>query len=237
MNKKRLRFSVCVLGAVLSVVSTWAIPGVTVTRISGYYDITYGGGEFTIKGTPWANPVHYSPLTLVGGGFQSFCVEVTERLSSRPFWAELSTEAKLGGLGGGSPDPLSAGTAWLYKLFAQGQLAGYDYTPGLGREASARALQETIWWLEDELGAMPVNPFSAMVVAQFGGAANAKADYDPSTAGYTVRVVNLYDLDGSGKPDYTKPKQDQLVYLPDGGLTIAMLGLGMIGLATLRRKS
>lgn len=237
MNKKRLRFSVCTLGAVLSVVSTWAISGVTVTRTIGYYDTTYGGGEFTIKGTPWANPAHYSPWTLVDGGFQTFCVERNEGLSSQPFWAELSTEAKLGGLGGGSPDPLSIGTAWLYKLFAQGQLTGYDYTPGPGREASARALQETIWWLEDELGAMPVNSFSALVVGQFGGATNAKADYDPSSAGFTVRVVNLYDLDGSGNPDYTKPKQDQLVYLPDGGLTIALLGLGMIGLATLRRKN
>jgi hypothetical protein len=225
------------VSAILGVVAAWAIPGVTVTRMSGYYDTTYGGGEFTIKSTPWANPVHYSPLTLVGGGFQSFCVEVTEYISSgQPYWAELSTEAKLGGAGGGSPDPLSIGTAWLYKLFAQGQLSGYDYTPGSGRAASARALQETIWWLEDEIAAMPSNSFSSMVVAQFGGAANAKVNYDPSTAGFSVRVINLYDLDGFGNPDYTKPKQDQLVYLPDGGLTMVLLGIGMLGVAALRRK-
>lgn len=232
-----MRFSVCMVSAILGVVAAWAIPGVTVTRISGYYDTTttYGGGEFTIKGTPWANPVHYSPLTLVGGGFQSFCVEVTENISDQPFWAELSTEAKLGGAGGGSPDPLSNGTAWLYKLFAQGQLSGYDYTPA-GRAASARALQDTIWWLEDEIAAMPENSFSSMVVAQFGSVANAKANYNPTTAGFSVRVINLYGLDESGNPDYTRPKQDQLVYLPDGGLTMVLLGIGMLGVAALRRK-
>lgn len=241
MNNNRMSFAVCLLGLTLTTVSSWAIPGVTVIRISSYYDPSsgYGGGEFTIKGTPWANPAHYDASTLVAGGFQSFCLERNEGLSGQPFWAELSTAAKLGGLGGGSPDPLSIGTAWLYKRFAEGTLFGYDYTPGSGREASARALQEAIWYLEDEISlASPLlNPYIALVDTKFGSLGAAKADYVSSSAGFTVRVVNLYDLDLSNNPDYTKPKQDMLVYLPDGGFTLILLGGGMLGLAVLRRKA
>ena len=118
-------------------------------------------------------------------------------------------------------------------------MAGYVYTPGPGREASARALQETIWWLEEERpdpGAG--NPFRNMVLAKFGNDVTAaRANYDPTTAGFNVRVINLYGIDKvSGQPDYTARKQDMLVYLPDGGMTLVLMGGGLLGLAMLRRQ-
>jgi hypothetical protein len=211
---------------------------VTLVRTPGYYDPTYGGGEFTLKGSPWANPAHYSLTNLVGRGFQTFCLEINENISGQPFWAELNTVAIGGGIGGGSPDPLSIGTAWLYKQFAEGNLAGYDYTPGPGRAASARALQETIWWLEEEQpdpGAG--NPFRNLVLAKYGTEAAARANYDPATAGFNVRVINLYGIDKiTREPDYTARKQDMLVYLPDGGVTLVLMGGGLLGLAMLRRQ-
>jgi opacity protein-like surface antigen len=225
------------MAACLLAVSASAI-SVTVVRTSGYYDSTYGGGEFTLKDSPWANPAHYSLANLVAEGFQTFCLEINENIFGQRFWAELNTVAIGGGIGGGSPDPLSIGTAWLYKQFAQGNLAGYDYTPGPGRAASARALQETIWWLEEErpdpgLG----NPFRNLVLANFGNVTAARANYDPTTAGFNVRVINLYGIDeDSGGPDYTARKQDMLVYLPDGGMTLVLMGGGLLGLAMLRRQ-
>jgi hypothetical protein len=228
-----------VIAAVVATsISAVAVPvPVTVTRVSGYF--SGNGGEFTILGSPWANPAHYSPKTLVtlGGvtGFQSFCIELNEFISGTR-WAELSLAAKLGGKGGGSPDPLSIGAAWLYKQFAEGNLLGYDYTPGAGRAASAAALQDTLWWLEDEIGgAPPVNPFTVQLVAKFGSAAAAKANYNPATAGFRVAVVNMWG-DTGGAVDYTKPKQDMLVYLPDGGMTLVLLGAGLLGVAAIRRK-
>jgi hypothetical protein len=225
------------MAACLLAVSASAI-SVTVVRTSGYYDSTYGGGEFTLKGSPWANPAHYSLTNLVGGGFQTFCLEINENISGQPFWAELNTVAIGGGIGGGSPDPLSIGTAWLYKQFAEGNLAGYNYTPGPGREASARALQETIWWLEQEQpDPGPGNPFRNLVLANFGNVTAARANYNPATAGFNVRVINLYGIDNvSGGPDYTARKQDMLVYLPDGGMTLVLMGGGLLGLAMLRRQ-
>jgi hypothetical protein len=228
-----------VIAAVVATsISAVAVPvPVTVTRVSGYF--SGNGGEFTILGSPWANPAHYSPKTLVTvgsvTGFQSFCIELDEFISGTR-WAELNTGAIHGGVGGPDPDPLSIGAAWLYKQFAEGNLLGYDYTPGAGRAASAAALQDTLWWLEDEIGgAPPVNPFTAQLVAKFGSAAAAKADYDPTTAGFNVRVINMWG-DTGGAVDYTKPKQDMLVYLPDGGMTLVLLGAGLLGVAAIRRK-
>jgi hypothetical protein len=202
--------------------------GITVVRTSGYYDTSYGGGEFTLKGSPWANPKHYAAATLVAGGFQTFCLERNEFLSGQPFDGWLNTAAVAGGLAGGSPDPISIGTAWLYKQFAEGTLAGYDYTPGPDREASARALQEAIWMLEDELPVGP-NPYISLVISTFGSLASAKADYTSVGPNYTVRAINLYSADGT-------KRQDMLVYLPDGGMTLILMGGGLLGLALIRRK-
>jgi hypothetical protein len=57
----------------------------------------------------------------------------------------------------------------------------------------------------------------------------AASDY----AGGDVKVMNVTRGDGA-------KAQDMLVYvtvqIPDGGMTVAMLGLGLLGLAAVRRK-
>lgn len=230
----------CALGMVAAAATALAVPDATVTvvRTANYYDTTYQGGEFTMKGSPWANPAHYSPATLVAGGFQTFCLELNEYLSGQPFHAYLNTAAVAGGIGGGSPDPISMGTAWLYKKFAEGTLSGYDYTPGPGRAASARALQEAIWYLEDEMGTLTAGAayYVNLAVTQFGSLANAKADYSQAAAGFRVAVVNLYGIDANGGTDWNARKQDMLVYLPDGGMSLMLMGSGLLGLALIRRK-
>ena len=151
------------------------------------------------------------------------------------YLAELNLKAVNGGVGGGSPDPLSIGAAWLYKQFAEGNLVGYDYnnnTPA-GRAGSAALLQEAIWWLEDEITTLSgFNPF----LAQLSWMSNPKADYNPSTAGFNVRVINMWGADANGNIDKNQPKQDMLVYLPDGGMTLVLLGAGLLGVAAIRRK-
>ncbi|MGA4578924.1 VPDSG-CTERM sorting domain-containing protein [Limisphaera sp. VF-2] len=235
MKTTKLAKTLVAAAAALLVAGQASATLVTVVRTAGYYDPTYGGGEFTLKGSPWANPAHYALETLVDGGFQTFCLEVNEFLSGQPLLAVLNTVAVMGGKGGGSPDPLSIGSAWLYKQFAEGNLAGYDYTPGAGREASARALQETIWWLEDEQTSLPSDlTFYNLVIAKFGSAAAAKQDYTVVNPNYRVAVINLWGKDDQG--NWTVPKQDMLVYLPDGGVTLVLLGSGLVGLAVLRRK-
>jgi len=75
------------------------------------------------------------------------------------------------------------------------------------------------------------------VLTKFGSVTAARVDYNPATAGFNVRVINLYGIDkDTGQPDYTAWKQDMLVYLPDGGMTLVLMGGGLLGLAMLRRQ-
>lgn len=160
------------------------------------------------------------------GTFQTFCLETTEFISlNTTYNAVLNSKAINGGAGGGSPDPLSQGTAYLYQAFATGTLAGYNY--GVGRTTSAGLLQNAIWMLENEIAySNATNPFIQLVesASVFGSQANAMADY----TGSSVKVLNLYTLSGS-------LAQDQLIYVPEPN-TVLLLGLGMIGLAGIRRK-
>ena len=62
----------------------------------------------------------------------------------------------MGGTGGA--DPLDPMTAFLYNEFLIGNLAatGYDYADsGVGRVASANALQIAFWYIEGEVTSLP----------------------------------------------------------------------------------
>jgi hypothetical protein len=245
--------------AVLSVILGLAAPCIMAADIQvGYSGSGYGqwqtgqGGEFTL--TPSTTPTSLNPLGVTldyagvtrnigqSGSFQTFCIEENEYIYpyNRPAQGTLSDAAIYGGVGGrvGSPgntyDPLSVGTAWLYKQFAEGTLDGYDYTTVDGRHASASQLQQAIWWLEEEvnLDHPAQNIFAAQVLAIYGGEVGARANNVDSTGHRQigVMVLNLTYDDGQSVG------QDQLVSIPDGGMTLMLLGLGFSGLAVIRRK-
>jgi hypothetical protein len=218
-----------VLTAALAASSAFAADTLTL-HLEPYYGGT-GGGEFRITGTPFGAGYVAGVTANVGGagGFQSFCLEAAETVNPGTTYNYIiETKAIQGGVGPGG-DTLSRGTAWLYEEFAKGTLAGYAFGgTEAEREQSARDLQDAIWWLEDEGGAN--NGFVALAQAALGG--DIKEDYDPTTS--SVRVLHLY---ARGVPWV----QDILVYdppgVPDGGLTLAMLGAGLTGLAFARRRN
>jgi hypothetical protein len=210
---------------------------------------TGNGGEFTLVGTGF-DLSGYAVTTsniVSSGSFQTFCIEMNEYITNG-----LSVTATVnplgavnGGAGGPNPDPISHGTSFLYSEFARGILPGYTYTPGSlpgvdAREISAGQLQNAIWYLEDEqdlasAGGFGVggNPFLNYAASSLG---LTLADLKLDALSPQVQAVNL-----TSGPNGRTLNQDQLYYsppeqnVPEGGASLALLGLVLAGLGACRR--
>lgn len=209
---------------------------IEVTIDTDDYTGSYGGGEIAAaqySGSPgyasMGSGVQVSPWL-----FQTFCLEVNENLQYGTLLNfTASDSAVLGGTGGGSPDPLSAATAWLYTQFWNGVLDDYDYTLGSGRTESATALQLAIWQLEDEIDG------NTALESHYDGNTQAQAWVTAAlNSGWTdiheVMVLNLTNNDG-------QHLQSLLVVTPIPLPPAALLGLGLLGgvggLGLLRRRA
>jgi len=195
---------------------------------------TGGGGEF--KATIWdIGPNPDVPLMK----WNTFCLERSIRLGftlKYDFTIDPERVYAGGPDGGADPapgDPISIGTAFLYSQFLNHTLP-YAYGNPVQRETDATFLQVAIWWLEDEVALTATqqanNPFLAYANNQLpGGMADLKSN---NNGQYPVDVVNVWYYSDTQNPD----RQSVLIGLPDGGATLFLLGLGISGLAFLRRK-
>ena len=196
-------------------------------RVAGYY--SGNGGEFTLYAYTGVlqNNAYALDTKNIGApdpSFQTFCLELDEFLDN-PLAYEVSDAVTDGGAGGPSPDPLSFGTAWLYKQFASGTLAGYF--AGI-RAVEAGLLQHAIWMLEQEMAMDITNPYVALASAQFGA-----AYMDDAGPGY----LDVYVLNNT----YNREKRQDFMWAtavstPDGGATLMLLGVALVGIGALRRK-
>lgn len=193
-----------------------------------------------------ANGTAMEGVALPGGfglGFETFCIEINQFISlPGTYDASISLGARPGGAGGdGTVDNISIGTAFLYSQFAAGSLAGYTYANGSGRAASAENLQKAIWFMEDEIDLGTAggiaNIFLNAVITQFGSLISGQIDNNI----FDVAALNL-----GARPGFAR--QDQLIMhdngfsipdpvpVPDGGMTVMLLGLGLTGLGLMRRQ-
>jgi hypothetical protein len=229
------------LGLMLLVIVALAAPATAgQVTFSGSTYASGAGGEFTFTVLSGLDISHYATGTTSNvsnpPSFQSFCLEENEYIQQGYTYnfGALSGSAMAGGAGGPSPDPISIGTAWLYSQFATGALAGYTWS-GTGRNTSAGDLQNAIWWLEDEGGAK--NSFVLAAETALGKNDTTVKD-NAGTNNFGVYVVNLQNEAGKGCADGYQGGncQSQLVYVPDGGTTLMLLGGALVGIGALRRK-
>ena len=225
-------FLVLMIGAALL-----AVFGPTASANTMQLTLDYGsrhfgdGGEFNASSADFAPAaMGYAPQTTYNAGhpntgFETFCVEYNEHFTpGSTLYYGISQGAVNGGISGGNPDLISRGTAWLYLQFATHNLTGYDYSTMGNSNTSARDLHAAIWFLEGEGGAN--NQFVQLAMNTLG------ANYSLDNNGYYgVGVLNLWS-----DSNHTQPAQDQLMLVPDGGSTVMLLGLGLLGLFVGRWK-
>lgn len=152
-----------------------------------------------------------------GAVINTFCIELPEHIYNGSLVAGISNSAVLGGLGGGSPDPISSETNWLYA----------QYVAGNSLYQNAAALQIAFWILENEVTAEQAALwFNAALLA----IANGYIAAAPTTGSYGTQVLNLMAANGT-------PHQSQLIYVPEPGILILLgIALSAVGLAARRYK-
>lgn len=177
---------------------------------------SYGsGGEFTVTTlTGYAGETGL-PADLGDGTFETFCMELNETFTPG---SVMSFVINTGSLGNGGFVPLTEQVAFLYTEFRYGTLDGFDFAPA-GRQASAGALQDAIWYFQGQAGA----PSGGSAADDFVQLANTAVAFGGSWYGMgigDVRVLNNFNSDGAHQ-------QDMLTLIPAPGV-LALLGVSAL---------
>lgn len=160
--------------------------------------------------------------------FLTFCLERSENFSfGSTYNTIISDRAQDGGSGG---DPISDVTKAIYAEFRLAGnnafgISGLNFNGGGDVSTYTRAIQNAIWFEEQELSSLP-SGFATTIWNW--GVANAGARGGAAD----VRVLQLWNLDGSRA-------QDQLTMLPPGLVplpTAGAAGMAMLGVIATRRR-
>lgn len=235
------------LGAVATRVHAEPVPAgqVRLDALRNHFSVPGGGyaGELIVN----ASQLSFTPIGLGATGldsnhFVSFCVETTETLQLKTWYdADLNTESR------NTYQTVRAETAYLYSHFVKGDLANYRYfnDPTAGdneKAASARALQEVIWYYQDPAGFAArygTNAFDAggyfkgsaihKVLARswYAGLAGWIQDSGPELS--NVCILNVWEGGNA--------RQDMLVMIPlPAPVWLGAAGLAVTGLGVLRTR-
>jgi hypothetical protein len=161
-----------------------------------------------------------------GDAFNSFCIEKNEYVTpGGTYLYSVSDRTDNSPPAGG--DPISIGTAWLYRSFRDGSLVGYSATSTFNQTA----LQDLFWYLEGEITGEQLRYRSSLDYYSLALAANPGVDlFSDANGAFDVVVWNLTDLNGG------RAQSQLAISTPEGGSTLALAGLGMAGMLFLRRR-
>ena len=185
-------------------------------------------------------------VTLSGGSGETeaivFCVEKDEFIdfTSDFYVSSISKHAVGGGVDGGGPqgDPVDARSAWLYYNFRKGTLPNYvfgainDYSAG--RAVSANAMQNAIWFIEQEQGSAGVGQAYVDLATQELGDYNSQgSDYsgNMNEALNAVRILNIRWDD-----EFGDEAQSQMFLVPEPGSALTWSVLAIGGAFFVRRR-
>ena len=177
-----------------------------------------GGGEFNVTASTGF------------GAFKTFCLEYDEHISIPGTYDYTKNSMAMGGGPGYTPngDPISIGTAWLYSQFRAGTLSylgnNYDTAGDQG------TLQQAIWWLEEESTSPGYGSNLWVAAAKAALSLDDAGIRGNANGAYGVVVLNLDDTGAA-----SAFRQDVLA-MPDGGLTLGMLGTGLVAVGLARRR-
>lgn len=232
---KTIRRGLLLIAGALVLPSAIAVPDIPLSGQLRWVNPTGGdpgygtahGGEF------------YIDVRYLGTGeydFLSFCLENSTTVSyPTTGWYAYSInadQAAIDGDGGavGGKDVLSKATAWLFAEFSRGTLS--TTTGGAYDNSEENALQQAIWWLENETGGVK-NYFVTAAVDALGLGALDNTQLRALNA--TYGEFGTYVLNTGSAPNYGG--QDILYWsVPDGGTTVGLLGLGLVFFGWVRRR-
>jgi hypothetical protein len=197
----------------------------------GVGNVRGGVFQITINSVSGLAPNQVGGDIVVGNSFLSFCIEVTETVNPPAnYQFNVSTASVSGGASPLNPQPLVSQTAFLYSQFRAGTLASVIGSFNASANGDINALQDAIWYFQNQLGADDVLDNGA-VYGNLSGkaqdlvdAANDALVTNAWTGIGNVRVLNL-GVNGVN--------QDQLALVPmiplPQGAGLAAAGLVAIG--------